>query len=92
MIEGWFPTGVYLLCFLTSAACAWLLMRSYVRSGSGMLFWSAACFLLLAVNNGIVILDMLVIESLSLMPWRLAASLAAVSLLLFGFIWRGDEA
>ncbi len=92
MTEGWFPGAVYLLCLLTSAGCAWLLLRSYLRGRSSMLFWSAACFVLLAINNLIVILDILVIQGTDLMPWRLAASLAGVSLLLFGFIWRGDEA
>jgi hypothetical protein len=90
--EDWFPGAVYLLCFLTSAGCAWLLLRSYLKARSGLLFWSAACFVLLALNNLIVLLDMLVIQSVDLMAWRLAASLGGVSLLLFGFIWRGDEA
>lgn len=89
---GWFPGAVYILCFLTSTLCAWLLLRSYLSGRTSMLFWSAACFVLLAVNNLLVILDMLVIQSADLMPWRLAASLAAVSLLLFGFIFRSDEA
>ena len=92
MTVGWFPSAVYLLCFLTSAGCAWLLLRSYLKARSGMLFWSAGCFVLLAINNLIVILDIMVIDKVDLMPWRLAASLAGVSLLLFGFIWRGDEA
>lgn len=88
----WFPTIVYLLCFLTSAICAGLLMRSYVRVRGGMLFWSALCFALLALNNLIVVVDMLLIPAIDLSLWRLAASAMAVSLLLFGFIWRGDEA
>ncbi len=92
MTQSWFPGAVYLLCFLTSVGCAWLLLRSYLQARSGMLFWSAACFVLLAINNLIVLLDMLVIQSVDLMAWRLAASLGGVSLLLFGFIWRGDEA
>lgn len=92
MTEGWFPSAVYLLCFLTSAGCAWLLLRSYLKSRTGLLFWSAACFVLLALNNLIMLLDMLVIHDVDLMAWRAAASLGGVSLLLFGFIWRGDEA
>ena len=88
----WFPGTVYLLCFLTSAACAWLLMRSFLRTRGQMLFWSALCFVLLALNNLIVILDMLVVRSSDLSLFRLAASLLAVSVLLYGFIWRGDEA
>ncbi|WP_254447582.1 DUF5985 family protein [Sphingomonas sp. ID1715] len=92
MTGGWVPSAVYLLCFITSAACAGLLLRSYLNARSSLLFWSAGCFSLLALNNLLVILDMLVITSRDLMPWRLAASLAAASFLLFGFIWRGDDA
>jgi hypothetical protein len=88
----WFPGTVYLLCFLTSATCAWLLLRSFARAGAGLLLWSGLCFLLLALNNLIVILDLLVVRGADLTLYRLAASLAAVGLLLFGFIWRGDEA
>lgn len=82
-----FPTAVYLLCFLTSAACAWLLARSYWRTGARMLLWSALCFLLLAGNNLIVILDLLVLPNWDLRLARLALSLGAVTVLLFGFIW-----
>jgi len=32
-----FPAVVYILCFLTSAACAWLLGRSYRQNGTGLL-------------------------------------------------------
>jgi hypothetical protein len=89
----WFPGAVYLLCFVTSAICAWLLMRSYLQSRGNMLFWSALCFVVLALNNLIVILDLMVVPvEVDLGVYRLTASLLAVGLLLFGFIWRGDEA
>jgi hypothetical protein len=87
-----FPSVVYLLCFLTSATCAALLLRGYARAGGGLLFWSGLCFALLAVNNFVVIADLLIFPDLDLNLVRLAASLLAVSVLLFGFIWRGDEA
>ena len=45
-----FPAIVYILCFLTSAACAWLLGRSYARSGVRLLLWSSICFGFLAAN------------------------------------------
>lgn len=87
-----FPGVVYILCFLTSAACAGLLLRAYRRAGGGLLFWSGLCFVLLAVNNLVVIADLLILADRDLTLLRLAASLAAVVVLLFGFIWRGDEA
>jgi hypothetical protein len=87
----WFPTIVYLLCFLTSSACALLLGRSYRRTGLRLLFWSALCFLLLAANNLVVIVDLLVLRDIDFGLARAALSLAAVSVLLFGFIWDRED-
>lgn len=86
-----FPTIVYTLCFLTSSLCAVLLVRSYRRSGARLLLWSALCFLLLAANNLVVIVDMLIVPESDFRTYRLALSLAAVSVLLFGFIWDTEE-
>jgi Family of unknown function (DUF5985) len=86
-----FPTAVYTLCFVTSAACAFLLARSYARTGARLLFWSALCFGLLAVNNLTVIVDLLVLPDVNLRVLRLVWALAAVSVLLFGLIWDLEE-
>ena len=85
------PTLVYLLCFLTSLACAGLLGRSYARTRTRMLLWSAICFGFLALANLFVVLDMLVYPDVDLRSVRLWLSLAAVSILLFGFIWDQDD-
>lgn len=82
-----FPTVVYMLCFLTSSVCAWLLARSYSRSGARLLLWSCICFVLLAANNLVLIVDMLVLPDMDLRLGRLLLALAAVGVLLFGFIW-----
>lgn len=82
------PSAVYSLCFVTSAACAWLLVRSYARTGLSLLLWSAICFLFLAANNLILVIDLLVVPELDLSLFRHAFSLAGVSILLFGFIWN----
>lgn len=87
----WFPTTVYLLCFLTSSACALLLGRSFRRTGTRLLFWSALCFVLLAANNLLVILDLLVLKDRDFSLLRSLLALAAVSVLLFGFIWDREE-
>ena len=88
----YFPSAVYLLCFLTSTACAWLLARSYRRTGARMLLWSAVCFALLGLNNGVVFVDLVLLpNAVALQVPRLLLSLAAVSVLLFGFIWDLDE-
>jgi len=83
-----FPAIVYSLCLATSAACAWLLVRTYRRTRMPLLFWSAICFALLAANNLALILDMLVIESVDLQLLRTSLSLGAVAVLLYGFVWN----
>jgi hypothetical protein len=85
------PGLVYLLCFLTSAACAGLLVRHYGKSRSPILLWSAACFVFLALGNLFVVLDMLVLPDIDLRPARVWMTFIAVCVLLFGFIWEVDE-
>ena len=82
-----FPTAVYLLCFATSSACAFLLARSYARTRARLLLWSALCFVLLAGNNLMVLVDLAVLPDVNLTVVRLGFSVAALSVLLFGFIW-----
>lgn len=91
-MTSWFPAIVYLLCFATSSACALLLTRSYRRSGARLLLWSALCFALLAANNLFVIVDLLLIHDIDFGLVRLMLSLAAVAVLLFGFIWDMEDA
>lgn len=86
-----FPTAVYLLCFATSSACAFLLARSYARTGSRLLLWSALCFVLLAGNNLLVVVDLLVLPDVNLTVVRLGFSAAALAVLLFGFIWDLED-
>jgi hypothetical protein len=86
-----FPAAVYILCFLTSGACALLLARNYVHTSARLLLWSALCFLLLAGNNLVVIVDLLLLDDINLGVLRLSFSLAAVVVLLFGFIWDLEE-
>jgi hypothetical protein len=85
------PSAVYLLCFLTSSACAFLLARSWWRTRARLLLWSALCFLFLAFNNLAVIVDLLVLPDRNFSILRVVLSLSAVSLLLFGLIWGADD-
>lgn len=87
-----FATIVYVLCLLTSAACAWMLGRSYHRTKARLLLWSAGCFALLAINNLLLVLDLVVWpKDVDLRLLRLVVSLMAVLALLWGFIWEGAE-
>lgn len=82
--------AVYLLCLATSAACAALLIRSYLRSHVRLLLWSSVCFALLALNNLFVFIDLIMLPAIDLLLLRKFASLAAIGVLLFAFIWEAD--
>jgi uncharacterized membrane protein len=83
---------VYLLCFLTSAICAGLLVRQHRRAPSRILVWSMACFVLLALSNLVVVVDQVMLgPAMSLRPVRLILTLSAVTVLLFGFIWEAEQ-
>jgi hypothetical protein len=86
-----FPTLVYVLCFVTSTACAVLLARSYRSSRARLLLWSSICFVFLAANNLVVVVDMLLVPDVSLRLLRLGLALCAVSILLYGFIWDAER-
>jgi hypothetical protein len=86
-----FPAAVYILCFLTSGACAYLLARNYKRTGTRLLMWSGLCFGLLALNNAVLFIDAVLVPTIDLAVFRLGLSLAAVSVLLVGFIWDLEQ-
>ena len=87
---------VYVLCALTSLACAALLFRGYSRSGARLLLWSAHCFVGLALNNVLLFVDKVVLPNqdflagLHFAVWRSLAAVAGLSLLLVGLIWDTD--
>jgi len=84
-------TAIYFLCLATSAGSAWLLVRSYFRTRATLLLWTAACFVLLGLNNFLLVIDLVFLpDAIDLRLPRLLASLAAVATLLYGFIWELD--
>lgn len=85
-----FQSAVYVLCVLTSLACTILLLRGYARSAARLLLWSSMCFVGLTINNILLVLDLLVIPDVDLRIWRLGASLVAVLILLYAFIWEAE--
>ena len=87
-----FPTIVYLLCFVTSSACAYLLGRSYSKTRARLLLWSAICFLFLAINNLLLVVDLVFLPiDVDLRFARLITALVATCVLLFGFVWDLEE-
>jgi hydrogenase/urease accessory protein HupE len=79
---------VYALCAITSTVCAVLLVRSYLAGRVRLLLWSALCFVGLAVNNVILVIDRSILPDVDLSVLRSASGLVAVSILLFGLIWE----
>jgi hypothetical protein len=81
---------VFLLCLATCVLCLVLLTLGYLRTRNRLLLWTAACFVFLALNSGLVILDLLVLPDIDLRLYRQIATVSAVSVLLWGFIWDAD--
>lgn len=85
------PGVVYLLCFLAATLCAVLLVRRHLAAPTPILLWSAACFVFLALSNLLVVVDRMVLVDVNLRTPRLALTLLAVSVLLYGFIWEAEK-
>jgi hypothetical protein len=84
-------SAVYILCFATSAVCAGLLIRAWGRSRAPLLFWSALSFVFLALNNALLVADMVVFLNIDFRIWRTSTALAAAAVMIYGFIWRGER-
>lgn len=78
---------VYALCAVTSAVCAFLLLRGYGRSGARLLFWSGLCFIGLALNNALLIVDVRS-PQVDLSTWRTVPALIGVAVLVYGLVWE----
>lgn len=79
---------VYTIAALTSTACAWLLLRAYVRTRVRLLLWSGLAFVGLALNNAMLYVDILVVPQADLSVWRLLPTVGGLGLLCYGLIWE----
>lgn len=79
---------VYLLCAVTSAACAALLLRGFFRSHVRLLLWSGLCFIGLALNSFLLFVDMKVLPAVDLSVIRTIPALLGMACLLYGMIWE----
>ena len=80
--------AISVLCALTSILCAALLIRGYRDSRVRLLFWSAWCFVGLALNNILLILDVRVLPDVNLEIWRTVPAVIGVALLVYGLVWE----
>ena len=81
------PGLVYILCAVTSLACAVLLLRGYWRTGVRLLLWSGLCFVGLATDNVLLYVDVIIIPHVDMSIFRRLPGLVALMLLIYGLVW-----
>jgi hypothetical protein len=86
-----FGNVVYILCAATSTLCAILLFRGYRRSRARLLLWSAVCFLGLALNNVLLVIDVRAGSTIDLSVWRLIPAVIGAGALLYGLVWEAES-
>jgi hypothetical protein len=81
--------AIYVLCAAASVLCAALLFRGFRSSRASLLFWSSLCFAGLAINNLLLLIDLVFLpNAVDLAIPRAATALASVGLLIYGLIWE----
>jgi hypothetical protein len=80
-------TAVYLLCALTSLACAVLLLRGYAQRRVRLLLWSGLGFVGFALGNAMLVADLVIFPGRDLQLLRHLPVLAGILVLLYGLIW-----
>lgn len=81
---------IYGLCATTALLCCYLLLRGFLRSKSRLLLWSGLCFLGLALNNLLLVIDELFLPAYDLSILRLVPGLIGMVLLIYGLIWETE--
>ena len=79
--------AVYVLCALTSLACAVLLLRGYQARGIRLLLWSGIAFIGFAFGNVMLVVDRVVAPEIDLSIWRSLPVLAGLMVLIYGLVW-----
>lgn len=82
--------AVYFLCAVTSALCAIVLIREYLRRHTRLLLWSSLAFSGFAFSNALVFADFVVLPDADLSLVRAASACLAIALLLIGLIWTAE--
>ena len=83
-----FGNLVYILCAATSTLCAILLIRGYRQSRARLLLWSAACFIGLALNNLLLVIDVRAGAAIDLSVWRMVPAVIGAGALLYALVWE----
>ncbi len=85
------PAVVYGLCLLASLLCAGLLARAWAKARTRLLLWTAVSFAFLALNNLLLVVDLVLLPHQALWWPRQAALAAAIGVLVYAFIWEVDQ-
>lgn len=81
------PEAVYLMCSLTSAACAFLLLRQYFHARTPLIFWSSLCFIGLMIVNLTLFIDLVVLpNTIDLSRMRAFFAMGSILVLVYGLI------
>lgn len=84
-------TVVYLLCALTALACAVLLLRAWSANRVRLLLWAGLCFVGLALNNLILLMDAALFPAHDLTGWRTVPAVLGMGALLWGLVWESPR-
>jgi hypothetical protein len=81
---------IYVLCALTASLCAFLLLRAYYRAHARLLLFGALCFVGLALNNIVLVIDRVLLRDADLTIVRMVPAVLGVAALLYGLVTEGD--
>ena len=84
-------TAVYILSALISLASAVLLLRSFARTRTSLLFWAGLCFVGLTLNNVLLFVDKVLVDNTDLSTWRSLPALAGMLVLVYGLVWEETQ-
>ena len=78
---------VYILCALTSFACAVLLLRAHRQRRVRLLLWSGLGFVGFTLGNLALVIDTMMDSRIDLSLFRTVPVLAGLAVLIYGLIW-----
>jgi hypothetical protein len=78
---------VYIMCTVTSAICAVLLLRDYRRTASRVLLWCGLAFVGFTISNALVFTDFVLLPTMTLAPVRAISNWMATTVLVVALVW-----
>ena len=79
--------SVYVLCALTSLACAVLLLRGYRQRGVRLLLYSGLAFVGFTLGNAMLVVDVVMVPTVDLALFRSLPVLFGLLVLIYGLVW-----